>query len=133
MRIVLTEYSGIATSSHVGTSVSGQGTSATANAGNITTTGANYLIHVAAAADGNDDADTFTPGPGYTIHDLGPDPNGSDKTMTEHRVAATAGSYGTTMGNLNDSWAAIAVAYKPSGGGGGSTAPVTPTGLTITP
>lgn len=117
MRIVLDEYTGIATSSHVnGTPVSDTDTSATANAGNITTTVSNALIHSAGAADGNDDADTFTPGPGYTIHYLGPDPAGSDKTMTQHRVAATAGSYGTTMGRLNDSWAAVAVAYAPSGG-----------------
>jgi hypothetical protein len=138
MRIVLTEYSGIATSSHVDDSVtSGAATSATANAGNITTLGANRLIHVAAATDGNDDADTFRSGSGYTIHDLGPDPSGSDKTMTQHRVAATAGTYATTMSNLNDSWAAIAVAYKPSGAGGGSdggsSAPEAPTNLRIIP
>jgi MYXO-CTERM domain-containing protein len=114
MRIVLTEYSGIATSSHVDATVAATDTGATADAGDITTTGPNRLIHVAAASDGNDDADTFTPGPGYTIHDLGPDPSGSDKTMTQHRVAATAGDYGTTMGNINDSWAAVAVAYRPS-------------------
>jgi len=131
MRIVLTEYSGVATNTHVSATTSGQGTSATANAGSITTTAANSLIHVAAAADGNDDADTFTPGSGYTIHDLGPDPSGSDKTMTQHRVAATTGSYGTTMGNLNDSWAAVAVAYRPSGGGSTNTAPAAPENVRV--
>ena len=130
-RIVLTEYSGVATSNHVDATTSGAATGATANAGNITTPGTDRLIHVAVAADGNDDADSFTPGPGYTIHDLGPDPYGSDKTMTQHRVAAIAGAYGTTMGNIHDSWAAVAVAYKPSGSGGSVPAPAAPTNVRI--
>jgi hypothetical protein len=129
LRVVLDEYSGVAQTSPVeGTPVSATGTAATANAGNITTTGVDRLIHVAAAADHNSDSDQFTPGAGYTIHDLGPDPDGSDKTMTQHRVAATAGSYGTTMGNINDSWAAVAVAFASSGAP--TIRPAAPSGLT---
>jgi hypothetical protein len=131
LRVVLDEYSGVAQSSPVeDTPVSATGTSATANAGNITTTGDNRLIHAAAAADHNSDSDTFTPAAGYTIHDLGgSDPQGSDKTMTQHRVAATAGSYGTTMGNINDSWAAVAVAFASAGPP--AIRPAAPTALTV--
>jgi hypothetical protein len=131
MRIALAEYSGIAASNPVDNVASGTGTSATANAGSITTLGANRLIHVAVGSDGNDDADRFTPGSGYTIHNLGPDPDGSDKTMTEHRSAATAGSYGATMGNVNDSWAAVAVAFKASGSGTTNPPPAAPTQVRI--
>jgi hypothetical protein len=125
MRIILDEYSG-ATSFHVDAPVSdnsGASQDDCADAGTITTTVANTLIHSAAAADGNDDADLFTAGTGYTIHDLGPDPNGSDKTMTQHRVAATASGYNTEMCNINDYSATAAVAYVPAGGGGGDTMP----------
>jgi hypothetical protein len=133
MRIVLDEYSGVATSSPVdGTPVGDTGfPTSCADAGNITTTTANALIHVAGAADGNDDADTFTPGTGYTIHILGPDPNGSDKTMTQHRVATTAGTYNTEMCNINDNWADVAVAYKGVKGGGVAAVPNSPQNLRL--
>ena len=113
MRIVLDEYSGVALSSPVEDTSSGTATGSTANAGNVTTAGDDRLIHVASATDS--DPDSTTAGPGYTLHDLGPDPAGSDKTATQHRVAATAGSYGTTMNNVNDSWAAVAVVFAPAG------------------
>ena len=123
IRVVLDEYSGVALSSPVdGTPVSGTATSATANAGDITTTVANALIHIAAACDGNDDFGTnATPPTGYSDHYLGPDPGaGSDKTATASGVEATAGTYPTTMANANDTWAAVAVAFAPAGDGGGS-------------
>jgi hypothetical protein len=123
MRMTLDEYSGVAVAAPVDDTSTATDTGATANPGNVTTSATDVLIHVAVASDGNDEADTFTAGSGYTIHNLGPDPSGSDKTMTQHRVAATAGTYGTTMGNINDSWSGVAVAFLPAGGGGG---PVTP-------
>jgi len=120
LRVALAEYSGVALSSPVdGTPVSATATSATANAGNITTTVANALIHIGAGTDGNADFGTnAVPPAGCDDHFLGPDPGaGSDKTATASCLAATPGSYPTTMANANDSWAAVAVAYKPAGGG----------------
>jgi len=113
MRIILTEYSGIAASGHIdGMPVSDTHIeSACSDAGFITTSLPNSLIHAVGAANGNDDAYTFTPGEGYTVHDLGGDPRGSDKTMTQHRVAVTPGTYNTEMCNINDDCAGVAVAY----------------------
>jgi hypothetical protein len=113
-------------SSPIENTSSGTGTGSTASAGNIITLGVNSLIHVASATDS--DPDSATSGPGYTLHNLGPDPGGSDKTATQHRVAVTAGSYGTTMNNVNDSWAAVAVVF--ASGGLPVILPDPPTGLT---
>jgi len=135
LRVVLEEYSGIALSSPVnGTPVSATATSATANAGNITTTVANALIHIGAGTDGNADFGTIaTPPAGCDDHFLGPDPGaGSDKTATANCRAATPGSYATTLANANDSWAAVAVAFAPTGGED-RTPPLPPTNLRIIP
>jgi len=134
LRVALAEYSGVALSSPVdGTPVSAAATGATANAGNITTTVANALIHIGAGTDGNADFGTnAVPPAGCDDHFLGPDPGaGSDKTATASCLAATPGSYPTTMANANDTWAAVAVAFSPSGGD--TTPPAAPTNLRLVP
>jgi hypothetical protein len=129
LRVVLDEYSGFdSTCALAGTPVSGTGTGSTTNAGNITTTLANSLIHVGVGSDGVG-AENATAGSGYTLHFLGSSPTGSDKTRTEDRVTATAGSYGTTMTINSDSWAAVAVAFAASGGD--TTPPAAPTGVSV--
>jgi hypothetical protein len=116
MRMAIAEYSGVATSSPIdGTPISAEDFGSTSDAGNYTTSVNNAVIHVAIACDGNDQADTWTAGTNYTKHDLGTTPTGSDKTMVEYRVVSP-GTY-ATPGNIiggADSWASIAVAFKPS-------------------
>jgi hypothetical protein len=133
MRIILTEYSGVALSDHVNATVSDfedGDDSSVASAGTITTTVANALIHVAAAANHNNDAYLWEPGEGYEVPWLGGDPTGSDKTQTQHRVAATAGGYNTDMTlSSSDWWASVAVAYVPAT----SSPPSPPKNLQIIP
>jgi len=113
-RVVLTEYSGIATSNIIdGTPVGDLGSSDTADPGDITTTVANSMIHVVTASDGNDDwAVDSVASPGFTKPFLGPDPGpGSDKTAVEYRMVASTGTYDTSMSGGAGNWAALAVAY----------------------
>ena len=118
IRIILNEFSGLATTSWVDKTVANSGTGSAVNTGSVTTTVDNDTLFVVAGTDS--DLLGWSPGPGYTIrnrncsHDIEPD----QKICVEDRGPVPIGTYSGTFTITPDSWVAILVAYKPSGGGG---------------
>lgn len=110
VRLIVMEYSGVATSGALNQTNSAQADASSAvNAGAINTTQPEELIVVAAR---NDTNTTFTAGAGYTLRtEQAAAPN--TRLVYEDRVTSSSGSYSglmTSSGNLL--WAAVIVSFK---------------------
>lgn len=124
VRMTIHEYSGVAATSPAYMTSNAASTSGSANSASVTTTMANSLLFCSVATDS--DLLGFVAGSGYTLR-----ANGGEKIQTEDRIAATVGTYSGMMGLSSDTWAAILVAYKPSGGGSTVPPPAAPSNLRI--
>jgi hypothetical protein len=116
VRMFVAEYSGIAATSPRLTSTSATApASGTVDTGPVTTTVDNNLVFVAVATDS--DLMGWTAGSGFTLRPAyRPTGLPSDKVIVEDRVALTAGTLRGTMTIKPDTWAAILVVYRASGG-----------------
>jgi centrosomal CEP192-like protein len=114
LRLAILEYSGVATASSLDTTAAIQGTSASPNSGNATTTASGDLL-LSAVLTGN--PASITAGNGYTIEERVPtEPN--TKLMAEDQVQAVAGSISAAASlAASDNWGAGLAAFKAAGGG----------------
>ena len=148
IRIVMGEFSGVASSNPVQTSSSRTGVPSNPcgnqprcvmDPPNITTTESNELLILSVGTDSDlSDSVGFTAGTGWTwVHPVLPSIacgyNGepAQKVCYEYRLAPTPGTYGggnTTI--VTDSFVSLLVAFKGTGGGD-VTAPTAPKGVTI--
>jgi len=128
IRMSIIEYSGLATSNPTHKTVSNSATSGTGNAGSVTTTIDGCLLFCAVATDS--DGLGFSVLDGYTLREFDMSPTAEpDKTAFEDKIATTAGTYSGRMSLNSDTWAAILVAYAPSGQGEGVAKPNPPLNL----
>jgi hypothetical protein len=119
IRMMVHEYSGMATSSPAHKVASATGTSGTANTGPVTTTIENCTLFCVTATDS--DLEGWAAGPGYTLR--GDWEAAGEKICSEDRGPVAAGTYSGVMSLNSDTWAAILVAYKPASPGNGPPAP----------
>jgi hypothetical protein len=117
LRFAILEYSGVVLANSLDVVSTGQGTSATADSGNVLTT-ANGDLLLGAILTGN--PATYTAATGYTVEDRVP-ASPSTKLATEDQIQAAAGtiSAGVTF-SASDSWGAGLAAFKAASGGGTS-------------
>jgi len=114
IRVIVNEYSNMATSSPAHKTSSASGTSSSVNAGSVTTTIDNCTLFAVAATDS--DLLGWGAGPNYTIRNQCTNGEPGQKICTEDRGPVAAGTYSGNFTINSDSWAAIQVAYKfPSG------------------
>jgi len=112
-RFAILEYSGIATASSLDGTAAAQGTSASPNSGNLTTSvPGDLLFGIASTAN----PASFTAAAGYVIRESVPS-NGA-KLIAEDRVQPSAGaaSAGATLG-ASDIWGSALAAFKAASGG----------------
>jgi hypothetical protein len=109
LRIVILEYSGIATANSLDVIAAAQGSSAAANSGNATTTASGDLL-LGAVITGNGHASAASPG--YTFEEYVPAPP-STKLSTEDQIQAAVGtvSAGASLGTV-DNWLMGLAAFK---------------------
>jgi len=118
LRFAILEYSGIATANSYDVSASAQGTSASPNSGNATTTsGGDLLLGVIVTAN----PANFTNGTGFIVKERVP-AEPSSKLLVEDQIQTTAGtiSASASLGSSGQ-WGAILASFK--AGGAGSTPP----------
>ena len=117
MKITVLEYSGVALSSSLDTTVSAIGDSSSPNSGNATTA-ANAELLLAAVMSGA--SATFTAGSGYKAEEFVPaEPN--TQVITEDQILSLAGNAAATATlGATDFWAAGLVTFKPAIGGPGT-------------
>jgi hypothetical protein len=96
IRIVIVEYSGVATSNSLDVTAAAQGNSVSPNSGTVTTTANGDLLWGASASA---DSEPFA-GPGYTLEELVPASPGT-ALLTEDQIQTTAGpaSASLTLGS----------------------------------
>jgi hypothetical protein len=110
MRFAILEYSGVATANSLdGVAVASQGTSASPNSGNLTTTASGELV-LAGMSTAN--GASFTVGSGYLARDFVPaEPN--TKLLVEDRIQSVAGNISANASlGATDNWGAVAAAFK---------------------
>ena len=130
IRIILTEFSGVATSSRVDATAASSGTGSAVSAGSVTTTAASELLVVGAGTDS--DLLGWSPGAGYTFANPNCNVNiePDQKVCMEYKTSGATGNYTGTLTINSDSWVAAMVAYRPTGGAD-TTPPAAPTGVQI--
>ena len=115
IRMTVLEFSGVATSSPTVDTATDTG-SGLPSAGPVTTKEANSLLVFAAASDGDAYHSVPKSASGWTLINLWFGGAGEpDKTAEEWRIAANAGSYNGSYSSVSSDYAAILVAYAPSG------------------
>jgi hypothetical protein len=127
IRVLTHEYSDMATTAPAHRTSSASGTSASPDAGSVTTTLANCTLFLVTGTDS--DLLGWTAGPDYTMRpdcNAGAEP--SQKICSEDHGPVAAGTYSGTFTINSDSWVAVLVAYAP---GGDTAPPAAPTGLTV--
>ncbi len=109
LRIVILEYSGVATANSLDVTAAAQGNSVSPNSGAATTTANGDLL---LGASTTSDENTVTAGPGYTIEELIPTPPGTRLTA-EDQIQTLAGptSASLTLGAVKD-WTMGLAAFK---------------------
>jgi hypothetical protein len=109
LRVVILEYSGVATANSLDVTAAAQGNGLSPNSGSATTTASGDLLFGAATTA---DANGIIPGPGYTLEELVPMPPGTRLT-TEDQIQTNAGpaSASITLGAAED-WAMGLAAFK---------------------
>lgn len=124
IRTTVLEFSGVATSSPLVDTATNMATGIP-SAGPVTTTAANSLLVFAAASDSDSYHTVPQPSSGWTLINLWTGSNDDpDKTAEEWRVAATAGDYNGSFATVSaNPYAAVLVAFAPSGSGSDTTAP----------
>jgi hypothetical protein len=109
--LVVLEYSGIATSSHVDDTDSGSGFSQTIGTGSVTTTQDDSLIVCGACINVNSGARPVTQGSNFDERAEGGSPRA---VFAEDRIVSATGNYAgsATFTGGNAAWSAVTVAYK---------------------
>jgi hypothetical protein len=117
LRFAVSEYAGVALTNSLDVTASAQGANATPNSGAVVTTSAGELvIGVVATANPR----SLSAGSGYVIADALP-ASPDTKLLTEYQRQGTAGSVAATaMLNTSDTWAALVAAFRPAASGGSS-------------
>jgi hypothetical protein len=108
IRVVIVEYSGVATTNSLDVTASAQGSSVNPNSGNaVTTSNGDLLLGASASAD----AEPFA-GPGYTLEELVPAAPGT-ALSTEDQIQTTSGpaSASLTLGSAKD-WTMGLAAFR---------------------
>jgi hypothetical protein len=109
LRIAILEYTGVATANSLDVTSSGQGTSASPNSGNATTTASGDLLLGAIATA---DPDTFTAPSGIGIRVFVPG-EPSTKLIAEDQIQTAAGSAAASASlNEQDPWGAVLATFK---------------------
>jgi hypothetical protein len=130
IRVIALEYSGMATSNVAHKVSSNTGTSGAVNAGSVTTTINGCTLFAVAATDS--DMLGWGEGSGYTMRNscnLNQEPD--QKICTEDRGTVNAETWSGIFSINSDTWAAVMVAYAPSGSPPPQKAPNTPLILQI--
>jgi hypothetical protein len=110
LRLAILEFSGVASSGSIDQAIASQGSNASPNSGNITTTAnGDLLLGAILTADG----ETVTPGSGFQIAESVPaKPN--TKLIIEYQVQGSSGSASASAKlSSADPWAAGVAAFKP--------------------
>jgi chitodextrinase len=124
--IRVAEYSGISTTSPLDVTAVATGDSATTDSGSASTTNANDLI----VGSNAQQTTTSGAGTGFTSRQI----SGWDGNILEDRIVSSTGAYDATAPiSPSGNWIMQMAAFKSTGSGGGDTSPPsTPTGLTTT-
>src|ERR1700731_4654016 len=112
LRFAILEYSGVALTNSLDATATAQGTSASPNSGNLTTTAPGDLLlgEVSTANSAN-----ITAGAGYVAEELVP--TTGTKLIAEDQIQATAGSVSASASlGASDNWGAALAAFKPATG-----------------
>ena len=124
--IRVAEYSGLDAITPLDKTTSGTGNGATAGAGPVTTTAANEVIIASAYFNSTG---TGGAGSGYAQR-VFTDPDGD---LVEDKVVTSTGSYSATASQgPSDYWVMSIATFKAASGGGDTTPPSAPSGLTAT-
>jgi hypothetical protein len=115
LRFAILEYSGVTISNSLDVTASAQGTSASPNSGNATSTVSGDLL-LGAMATAN--AANYTPGNGYaTVESVPAEPN--SKLSVQDQIQANSGTASSSASLAeSDQWGAIVAGFKGAGGGG---------------